>query len=66
MVFGKDAEDPEEAGPYENEEDNDEEQDLPCFGVRAGPQVLPVAAVGGGEPVVLNDDDDKEPLFIYC
>lgn len=26
-----------------------------------GPEVEPVAAVGGAEPVVLDDDDDEEP-----
>lgn len=28
----------------------------------AGPEVFPVAAVGRGEEVVLDDDGDEEPL----
>jgi hypothetical protein len=30
--------------------------------VLAGPEVFPVAAVGRGEEVVLDDDGDEEPL----
>ena len=28
-----------------------------------GPEVQPVAAVGGGEEVILDHDDDEEPLW---
>ena len=61
VVFGEDAEEPEEGGPDEDEEEDDEADDLPGFGVVRTPEVAPVAAVGRAEPVVLDEDGDEEP-----
>lgn len=61
-VVGREAgEEVEEGGPDADEEDEDEDGDAPCGEVLRGPEVEPVAAVGGAEPVVLDDDDDEEP-----
>lgn len=62
MGAGGDGEAPEEEGPDDDEEEDDEEGDGPDGGVLAGPEVFPVAAVGRGEEVVLDDDGDEEPL----
>ena len=62
VVGGQDGEEVEYAGPDADEEDDDEDDDLPYSGVLAGPEVEPIAAIGGAEPVVLDDDDDEEPL----
>ena len=61
MVLGQDAEEEEEGGPDEAEEEDDEEDDLPCRGVGGGPQVAPVAAIGRGEEVVLDEHRDEKP-----
>jgi len=59
---GGDGEAPEEEGPDDEEEEDDEQGNGPGGGVLAGPEVFPVAAVGRGEEVVLDDDGDEEPL----
>ena len=63
VVFGKHGEEEEEAGPDEAEEGDDEEDDLVGFGVVGGPEVAPVAAVGGAEEIVLDEDGDEEPDY---
>ena len=62
MAGGEGGEDVEEGGPDADEEDGDEDGDLPGGDVLAGPEVEPVAAVGGAEPVVLDYHYDEEPL----
>lgn len=62
MAGGEGGEDVEKGGPDADEEDGDEDGDLPGGDVLAGPEVEPVATVGGGEPVVLDYYDDEEPL----
>ena len=62
MTGGEGGEDVEEGGPDADEEEGDEEGDLPGGDVGAGPEVEPVAAVGGGEPVILDYYYDEEPL----
>lgn len=62
MAAGQDGEAPEEEGPHDDEEEDDEQGDGPGGGVLAGPEVFPVAAVGRGEEVVLDDDGNEEPL----
>ena len=59
---GEEGEDVEEGGPDDDEEEDDEEADGPGGDVLRGPEVEPVAAVGGREPVILDDDHDEEPL----
>ena len=59
---GEEGEDVEEGGPDDDEEEDDEETDGPGGDVLRGPEVEPVAAVGGREPVILDDDHDEEPL----
>ena len=59
---GEEGEDVEEGGPDEDEEEDDEEADGPGGHVLGGPEVEPIAAVGRREPVVLDYDDDEEPL----
>ena len=54
MIFGQDAEEPEERGPDEDEEEDNETNDLPCFCVVGTPEVAPVASVRRAEPVVLD------------
>ena len=61
VVFGEDAEEPEERGPDEDEEEDDEADDLPRFGVVGAPKVAPVAAVGRAEPVILDQHRHEEP-----
>ena len=60
------GEDVEEQRPDEDEEEDDEEGDGPGGSVRGRPEVEPVAAVGSREPVILDDDDDAEPLVGMC
>jgi hypothetical protein len=61
-VVGREAgEEVEEEGPDGDEEEEDEEGDGVGGEVLRGPEVEPVAAVGGAEPVVLDADDDEEP-----
>ena len=62
MASREGGEDVEESGPDADEKDGDEDGDLPCGDVLAGPEVQPVAAVGSAEPVVLDDYYDEEPL----
>lgn len=62
MAAGEAREAIEKEGPDNDEEENDEEGDGPGWGVFGGPEVSPVAAVRGGEEVVLDDDGDEEPL----
>ena len=64
VAFGEGGEGPEEGGPEADEEGEDEEGDGPGGGVLRGPEVFPVAAVGGGEEEVLDEDGDEEPLFM--
>ena len=52
----------EEGGPHSDEEEGDEEDYAPGGCVLGRPEVEPVAAVGGGEEVVLEEDHKKEPL----
>lgn len=56
------SEEVEDAGPDDDEEEDNKEGDAPGRDMLRGPEVQPVAAVGGGEKVILNDDDDEEPL----
>lgn len=62
---GEEGEDVEEGGPDDDEEEDDEDGDGPGGDVLRGPEVQPVAAVGGGEPVVLDYDYDEEPLGVF-
>lgn len=61
MFGGKPREDDEEEHPDSDEKEEDEESDSPGWRVLCRPEVAPVAAVGGREPVVLKDDGDEEP-----
>ena len=61
MVFGEDAEDPEEDGPDADEEEHAQQHDLPRLRVVRRPEVGPVAAVGGRQEIVLDDDGHKKP-----
>ena len=61
MVFGEDAKNPEERGPDEDEKEDDEADDLPCFGVVRAPEVAPVATVRRAQPVVLDEDRHEKP-----
>ena len=62
MRGGEEGEDVEETRPDDDEEEDDEDGDGPGGYVLRGPEVEPVAAVWGREPVVLDDDHDEEPL----
>lgn len=62
MGGGEEGENVEEGGPDDDEEEDYEDGDGPGRHVLRGPEVEPVAAVGGGEPVVLDYDYDEEPL----
>lgn len=61
VAAGGDGEAPEREGPDADEEGGDEQRDGPCGRVLAGPEVFPVAAVGGREEEVLDEDGDEEP-----
>lgn len=63
MVAGENGEAVEHYEPDNYEEENDDEEYRPCRGVSAAEEVSPVAAVGGGEPVVLQDYHYEEPLW---
>ena len=52
----------EETGPYEAEEDDDEDYDAPYGSVDGRPEVFPVSSVWGGEEDVLEEDNEEEPL----
>jgi hypothetical protein len=60
--FREAGEDQEDANPEDEEEEDDEEDDLvgPCVGGR--PEILPIAAVVGGEEGALEEGGDEEPL----
>ena len=62
MSFRQDAESPKKTSPDTDEEAEDEESDGPGGSVLGGPEVFPVAAVGGGEEEVLDEHGDEEPL----
>ena len=62
MRFGKGTEEPKGERPNADEEDNDEDSDRPHWRMLAGPKILPVAADGGREEEVLQNDSDEEPL----
>ena len=63
MGGGEGGKEPEKAGPDTDEEDEDKESDGPGGGVLRGPEVFPIAAIRGGEKVILDDDGDEEPLL---
>lgn len=62
MVDGEDCEEPENKGPYNDKEKENQEDNGPGGRVLAGPEVLPVATEGGREEVILEDHGDEEPL----
>ena len=62
MVDGEASENEQDEGPDEDEETEDEEDDAISGGVLRRPEVLPIAAEGGGEEVVLEDHGHEEPL----
>ena len=62
MVDGSAGEEEKDEGPDEDEEGEDEEDDAVCGCVLGGPEILPVAAEGSREEVVLEDDGYEEPL----
>lgn len=64
MVNGEASEKEQDEGPDEDEEAEDEEDDAVGGGVLGRPEVLPIAAKGGGEEVVLEDYCHEEPLMM--
>ncbi|KAL8668000.1 MAG: hypothetical protein Q9168_007128, partial [Polycauliona sp. 1 TL-2023] len=64
VVEGEAGEEEEDEGPDEDEEGEDEEDDGVGWGMLGGPEVLPVAAEGGGEEIVLEEDGYEEPLVV--
>lgn len=50
-----------QGGPDEPEEQRNEQPDGPLGRVLRAPEILPVAAVGGAEEEVLDEDGDEEP-----
>lgn len=63
MGLAEFSENEEEAGPNEDEEKDGEESDGVEGGEARGEKVLPVAAGGGGEEVVLDEDYDAGGLL---
>ncbi|KAL8910882.1 MAG: hypothetical protein Q9172_007772, partial [Xanthocarpia lactea] len=63
VVMGEAGEGEEDEGPDEEEEGEEQENDGGGGGVVGGPKVLPVAGVGSGEEVILEDCCYEEPLF---
>lgn len=63
VSFGKAAQDEERESPDDDEEEEEEEHNSPDGCVLARPEISPVSAVGGREPVVLDKDHDQEPLM---
>jgi len=61
VAFREGGEDPEEGCPEEYKEGDDKQPDRPCRGVLRGEEVPPVAAVGRGKEVILDEDGDEEP-----
>lgn len=57
------SEEVKDAGPDGDEKEDNKESDAPGRDMLRGPEVQPVAAIGGGEKVVLDNDDDEEPLW---
>ena len=51
----------EDDSPQSNEEPEYEQGDTPVWRVLRTPQVFPVAAIGSGQEVILQDDSDEEP-----
>lgn len=64
MVDGEASKDEENESPDEDEEAKDEEDDTVGWSVLGRPEVLPVAAEGGGEEVILEDYCYEEPLMV--
>lgn len=63
MGGGQVSEEIEDGGPDANEEENDEDGDAPGRDMLRGPEIQPIAAVGGGEKVILDHNDNEEPLW---
>lgn len=61
MIFAEDAENPEKCCPHATEKENAQQGNLPWLSMGARPEVAPVATVGCGEPVILDDDRHEEP-----
>ena len=62
MAFRHIAKDTKKDNPYTDEEYNDQNNNLPRWDSLVRPQIEPITAVGSGQPVVLNHDDDEKPL----
>ena len=60
------VEDVEDGGPEQREEEEHQAHDGPAGGVLRGPQVQPVAAVGGGEEEILDEDSEEEPQHDFA
>lgn len=63
MGGGEVGEEVEDGGPDGNKEEDDKKGDAPGGDMLRGPEVQPVATVGGGEKVILDNDNDEEPLW---
>jgi hypothetical protein len=63
MSLGQDAKDPKHSSPNADEEKHDKENDLPPMRMFAGPEIQPVSAVWSRQPIVLNKDRVKKPLY---
>ena len=61
MTSRKTGEEVEECSPDENKEEEHEEEDGVGRDVLGGKEVEPIPAVGCGEEVVLDGDDDEKP-----
>lgn len=59
---GEAAKNGEEEGPDQYEEEQEEKDDRPCRRVLGGPKEFPIAVVGCGEEVVLENYHYEEPL----
>lgn len=62
MPRGHIAKDPQDKCPDADEEDDDHDNNRPCWRLVAGPEIEPVPAIGCREPVILNEDSVEKPL----
>ena len=60
------SEDEEEARPDDYKEEDRKQGDTVERCVTRGPEVLPVSACGGGEEIVLEEDDDACEMLAFC
>ena len=56
-------EDREHTGPNDNEEEQDQKSHGPVRSILRTPKIRPIASIGRGEEVVLQDNQDEEPAY---